>query len=702
MVIEVRHSLARGPALICNRASKYACEKLHFTAFVLRFAFSVGILLLCADTVLAQAGSPLLRQISIAPNPAFCIAGQTVQLSALGFYSDGSTRNLSSESTWTSSNEAIVVIENSGIATCRFAGEAVVTARLGGLSGSANVVATPPVALRSLVISPAASEAAVGAAVNLTVTGFYSDGSTKDMTRRVAWASSDDAIVSVDQSGLATCKSPGTAEIRAALNAVNVNTSAQVTVPGPPSLRSIVINSNRDRLSVGQVHKLTAVGSFSDGSNKDLSDVVTWRSSKGTVATVEESGVARGLAEGTTEVTATVAGMTGRAELRVTRPAVLTSMSVAPSFGGVEVGENIKFTATGNYSDGAQRDLSGEVTWQTSEPTIATIDNSGSAKGLKIGGPIGIVATKSGIIGRAHMDVRSLEVLSVASGSGGTQVGQTLQYFVSGRYSDGTIKDLSNQANWSSSDEKVAPVGSTGLVRGVAEGQATITATVGTLSGTASVNVAEPSLRSIAVSPPSAKIIPGSTVAFSVTGFYSDGSIKDMSGRVTWSSSDNGLAPVANSGVVIGNAPGAITITASLGGVSADARLYVVAPPSLQSIIVTPGVSQVELGVATQFKATGFYSDGSTLDVSSNSAWSSSNPAVATVSPSGSAQGLFSGGSAIIRASIGAVSAGAELRVIPNADPSKRAGVYWLVYDFHNPDVLTLCPSPTGVGQTST
>jgi hypothetical protein len=107
------------------------------------------------------------------------------------------------------------------------------------------------------------------------------------------------------------------------------------------------------------------------------------------------------------------------------------------------------------------------------------------------------------------------------------------------------------------------------------------------------------------------------------------------------------------------------------------------------TITVSPGTASVPNGLTQGFAATGHYSDGTTIALTSNVGWSSSNSQVATVSPAGVATGVVPDAShsaafpktATIQATAGTVSGSAQLTVVaPNlvslgVNPSSAAAV---------------------------
>ncbi|CAL7964163.1 conserved membrane hypothetical protein [Gammaproteobacteria bacterium] len=88
---------------------------------------------------------------------------------------------------------------------------------------------------------------------------------------------------------------------------------------------------------------------------------------------------------------------------------------------------------------------------------------------------------------------------------------------------------------------------------------------------------------------------------------------------------------------------------------------------TLVSISVTPSTPYIKINGTQQFIATGTYSDGSTKNITSLAAWSSSNIGVATISSSGLATALTATGNTVITASLGAINSQSTLTVVVSA-----------------------------------
>src|SRR6266581_1618211 len=125
-------------------------------------------------------------------------------------------------------------------------------------------------------------------------------------------------------------------------------------------------------------------------------------------------------------------------------------------------------------------------------------------------------------------------------------IGAQQQFTATAHLSDGTTKDLTSTAQWSSSDSTIASVSSPGMVVGSASGTVTITAASGTFQSTATLKVsaAAVNLSSIAISPTTSSMPVNTTQQFTATGTYTDGSSADITGLVTWASSSATTATI--------------------------------------------------------------------------------------------------------------------------------------------------------------
>src|SRR6516162_5084372 len=163
---------------------------------------------------------------------------------------------------------------------------------------------SPSVTLQSIQISPSAASISLGQNQQFTATGHYSDGSSKDITDSVTWASSNTGVATISGSGLATSHATGSATITASSG--NISATATLTVTATKVvLVSIVVTPADAVLLLGTLQQYTATGTFSDGSQQDITDSVTWSSSNDSVVSIAAGGLATAPALGSVTISAT-------------------------------------------------------------------------------------------------------------------------------------------------------------------------------------------------------------------------------------------------------------------------------------------------------------------------------------------------------------------------------------------------------------
>jgi len=611
-----------------------------------------------------SASTPVLQSITVVPPAASVPAGQTQAFTATGHYSDNSTQDLTSAVTWTSSDPTIANINTSGVATgVKAGGPVTITAQQGSVKGMAQLTVTAAV-LQSITVSPVTASVAAGLTQQFIATGNYSDNSTQDLTNSVSWTSSDNSIATISTTGLATSvKASGPIVIKATQG--SVFGTAQLTVTAAV-LQSITVSPGTASVAAGLTQQFTATGNYSDNSAQDLTNSVSWTSSDNTIATISTTGLATGVKTGgSVTIKATQGSIFGTAQLTVTA-AVLQSITMSPGTASVAAGLTQPFTATGRYSDNSTQDLTNSVSWTSSDNSIATISTTGHATGVKAGGPVTIKATQGSIFGTAQLTVTAavLESITVSPGTASVAAGLTQPFTATGHYSDNSTQDLTNSVSWTSSDNTIATISTTGLATGVKTGgPVTIKATQGSIFGTAQLTVTAAVLQSITVSPGTASVAAGLTQQFTATGNYSDNSAQDLTNSVSWTSSDNSIATISTTGLATGvKAGGPVTITSQQGSVKGTAQLTVTAAV-LQSITLSPGTASVAAGLTQPFTATGRYSDNSTQDLTNSVSWTSSDNSIATISTTGLATGVKTGGPVTIKATQGSIFGTAQLTV---------------------------------------
>lgn len=297
------------------------------------------------------------------------------------------------------------------------------------------------------------------------------------------------------------------------------------------------------------------------------------------------------------------------------------------------------------------KDVSGvELTGRTAIyeslfPAIATVDSKGLVTGVAPGGG----AIKATLEGRtATTNIRVLDKVTrvvVTPQNDNVAVGQTRPLTVAVTGANGA-SIAGRSIRFQSSNPGVATVTAQGVVSGVSKGQAIITADaeLDQVNGTATINVIDPVVASIQITPVGTQIL--RLGAFlQATATARDASNNVLTGRTfNWSSSNPSLASVSQSGLISAIALGSATITAEVDGRTSSMGVQVTEVPP-KSVTLAPDT--VALGTGTTRLLTPTVIDSLNRVVTSLATrsvqWASSNPAVASVSSSGVVTALTGG-----------------------------------------------------------
>jgi uncharacterized protein YjdB len=351
--------------------------------------------------VTIQAAS--ISSLTLTPVTVSLAAGTTQLLSVVGNYSDGSTANLNASTTWSSSNLSVASVSVGGLLIATGTGSATLTATVQGSSATVTVTVTNAL-LNSIAITPLATNVNLGEQPQFTAIGTYSDSSTADITSQVHWSSSSASVATISAAGLASSKGVGTATITASLAGVSVQTTLTVNTA---TLVSIAVTASQNSFALGTSLQLTATGTYSDSSTRDLTNLVTWSSMTPAVGIVNSLGLATGATTGSFNAEAVLGTISGTLSTTVTS-AVLQSITVTPAntliidlFGTTQT-----FVATGHFSDGTTSVLGAGVHWAiTSGLVLGTITQTGTLSPISIGVGGAVTATYGGVSGSTGFTV---------------------------------------------------------------------------------------------------------------------------------------------------------------------------------------------------------------------------------------------------------------------------------------------------------
>ncbi len=502
----------------------------------------------------------------------------------------------------------------------------------------------------SLRVNPPAATLGIGD--QITVAAFFViDGSSQSIDDGVTWTTDDGAQVSVTpgSGGSAVVRGLATGSALVTATARGLRGSTEITVAAA-TLTAITISPPAPAVAAGLTVQLAASGSFSDGSQADVSATVTWMSATAAVATIDGDGTVTGVTAGTSVITASQNGVTAMVTVTVGAP-LLTAIAVTPTNPTVGIGMTQPMTATGTYSAGPTMDLTTQVAWTTGSGAVATVTGGGLITGVAQGSTA-VIATLSAISGQTTVLVPPASLVSIVVGPDPASIadGRSQQFTATGMFSDASTMPMTEQVTWSSTMTGVATVSTTPGTRGLAAAQAAgttmITATSGVISDTAMLTVTAAELDAITVTPSLPTLAKGRSQQFTATGLMSDGATPDLTSAAVWDSSDRTAVPLTAGGLATAAQLGSSLISAAIGTVSGGTTMTVGAAV-VETIVVTPANPGRTIGQMVPFTATGTFSDASVGDVTTLATWGSSTMAVATVTTAGVASALTNGTSTI-------------------------------------------------------
>ena len=600
-----------------------------------------------------------LVALEIQPQSTVLVVGATKQLGAVGTFADGSQQNLGLVVAWSSSAPAIAEIGADGTIVAKAAGTASITAKLGEVTATAavSILGLQPT---ELVIEPVDPTLPLGASLKFSAIASFDDGSKADVSASASWASSAPDVVKIAKDGTITTLLSGSAIITADFAGLQAKRIVTVITP---VLQTLTIDPTSATLSAGGTLQLKVVGTWQDGSSTDLTTSATFTATPQGVVSVSNAPGSQGkvlaTAPGEAKVVASYGGKQAEATLTVSK-ATLQSLAISPAQPSVPKGVTVQLVALATLSDGSIEDVTEAVVWASSAPTIATVSSSGKTAGQASALAVGqttITASLDGKVATVTLLVSAAALTGVEVGPAtiALEVGGKAQLTATANYSDGAKVDVTASATWKSANTAVAEVanaaGSQGLVTAKAEGSTTITATIGGVSGKASVTVKAPSLTELQIGPINPQRKAGEQLQFFVTAVYSNGATQNVTFDADWKSSNTVVASVGNSNTGGGGPGGAnqkgrcqaktagkAEISASFGGKTATTTLTVT-DPELVALQISPAYWEMNAGTPMQLQAIAIFSDDSSQNVTFQAQWASSDGKIASVGNAGGGPG---------------------------------------------------------------
>lgn len=262
---------------------------------------------------------------------------------------------------------------------------------------SALDVSDTPVA--NVTVAPSSLNLGLGLVAPLQATAEDAAGNVLH-NRQIFWSSSDTTVATVSDAGVVTALALGTAVIAA--SAEGESATATITVTPPPVARVDVLPSDV-QTTVGATVQLQAL-TYDALGHVLTGRTIAWSTSDQHIATVDDDGRVKARETGQVTISATSEGQTGTATVTILVP--VDHIDIRPPFAIVKPGRTTQLTAL-VYDDDGHQLTDREVTWASSDPSIATVSATGLVTGIRTGA-VQISATAEGKNAATRILVSSL------------------------------------------------------------------------------------------------------------------------------------------------------------------------------------------------------------------------------------------------------------------------------------------------------
>ena len=393
------------------------------------------------------------------------MVGQTDKLTATVLPENTTDKTI----TWKSDDEAIAKVSVDGTVTAISVGVANITATCGEAKATCKVTVNP-VPASGVTLNVQYMTLLVGQSDKLAATVLPENTTDKTIT----WTSDNEAIAKVSEDGTVTAVLVGVANITATCG--EAKATCKVTV-NPVPASDVTLNVQDITLMVGQSDKLIATVLPENTTDKSVS----WSSNNEAIATVSADGTVTAISVGVANITATCGDATATCKVTV-NPVPASSIELSHQDITLLIGSTVTLTAKVLPENATNK----EVAWSSADPSIVSVDASGTIIALKVGETL-ITASCGEVSATCKVTVNPIVATSISLNVKDETIFVASSTQLVATISPANVTDKT--ITWSSSKPEIATVSDQGIVSGVAVGTTTVTATIGSVSATCQINV---------------------------------------------------------------------------------------------------------------------------------------------------------------------------------------------------------------------
>ena len=361
--------------------------------------------------------SPIIVSIEVyATNGINIHVDSDTQLKAKAIFNTGSHMDITNNVIWSSSDVNVATVENNdskGLVSGKSQGSSVISCNYGSLTTYTNINVSNHI-LESIQISRNQSTVYAGLPIQFTATGSYSDGSNQILTGSVLWTSNDTSVASINSLGKLTTYKEGNVSISATIGSVNLTERLEIL---PASIVSFELNSTNYQIPLGLTVPLESYVTLTNNTVIDQTDNTIFTVSDNTIAIVtqvDSKFMLKALKEGTITVLGSYQTFNNQKDFNITTAEII-DITLSSSFTEVQIGSTLQVTAKSTLSDGSEKFVNSDVTWTTSDESIASVDSDGKVTAY-IEGSVIITATKGLITDSSNIDItKKISVVHVTN-----------------------------------------------------------------------------------------------------------------------------------------------------------------------------------------------------------------------------------------------------------------------------------------------
>lgn len=524
--------------------------------------------------------------------------------------------------TWYSMNNKVATVDKNGLVTAKTIGQTYIYAV--SQDGSYLAFSTINVIQAATGVKLDVSNLSLKVGDVYYVQSTFAPANATD--KKLTWTVQDPKICTVSNSGKVTAKSPGTTTIFAKTTSGEI---AYLYVTVQSNVLGLALDKPEKTVIAGKKFKLNPIFTPAEPTNTK----VTWKSSNAGVATVDKEGKVVTKKVGMAIIICTSADGGYLASCSVTVKPGVSALAMDETEIKMLTGKTRKLTVTFTPEHPSSRKL----TWKSSNPSVATVNDKGKVKALK-GGSTVITCTSSvgNVSASCVVSVEQLvSYIKLSKDIVNVGLGKTYQL-------KGTVdsNDVTNkQLKWSSTKNSIATIDKNGNITGKKLGKCTVIcrATDGSKAkAKCTVNVIR-QMTSLSLDKSTIRILVGKSTRIRAIVRPSNASIK----KVAWSSTDESIATVDVNGNIYAVAEGVCKIRAKAmdgSNKKAECWLYVLPRVEASSVVISQKDLYLPVGTTEDLQVSVLPSNNT-----DSISFSSDNKLIATVNQNGRVRAIRPG-----------------------------------------------------------